>query len=207
MKVENEEPLIGRSNYERREEAKRFKVITNGTKTEVGYFIRLNRLSIDNIEVETKKGFSLDEMLELAQKIIARSNGGYDEVCIVLDIDGQMDTKKEKIKLNKFIEDAKNAKVPVYLSNESFEIWLLSHKITVPKNASKREIATKLALEEGLLDGERRKQVVEEEITVRSIARALVEALRLRKEYGNDITKSKPTTDVDLLVRKIRLKQ
>ncbi len=207
MKVENEEPLIGRSNYERREEAKRFKVITNGTKTEVGYFIRLNRLSIDNIEVETKKGFSLDEMLELAQKIIARSNGGYDEVCIVLDIDGQMDTKKEKIKLNKFIEDAKNAKVPVYLSNESFEIWLLSHKITVPKNASKREIATKLALEEGLLDGERRKQVVEEEITVRSIARALVEALRLRKEYGKDITKSKPTTDVDLLVRKIRLKQ
>ncbi len=207
MKVENEEPLIGRSNYERREEAKRFKVITNGTKTEVGYFIRLNRLSIDNIEVETKKGFSLDEMLELAQKIIARSNGGYDEVCIVLDIDGQMDTKKEKIKLNKFIEDAKNAKVPVYLSNESFEIWLLSHKITVPKNASKREIATKLALEEGLLDDERRKQVVEEEITVSSIARALVEALRLRKEYGKDITKSKPTTDVDLLVRKIRLKQ
>ena len=207
MKVENEEPLIGRSNYERREEAKRFKVITNGTKTEVGYFIRLNRLSIDNIEVETKKGFSLDEMLELAQKIIARSNGGYDEVCIVLDIDGQMDTKKEKIKLNKFIEDAKNAKVPVYLSNESFEIWLLSHKITVPKNASKREIATKLALKEGLLDDERRKQVVEEEITVSSIARALVEALRLRKEYGKDITKSKPTTDVDLLVRKIRLKQ
>ena len=207
MKVENEEPLIGRSNYERREEAKRFKVITNGTKTEVGYFIRLNRLSIDNIEVETKKGFSLDEMLELAQKIIERSNGGYDEVCIVLDIDGQMDTKKEKIKLNKFIEDAKNAKVPVYLSNESFEIWLLSHKITVPKNASKREIATKLALKEGLLDDERRKQVVEEEITVSSIARALVEALRLRKEYGKDITKSKPTTDVDLLVRKIRLKQ
>lgn len=207
MKVKNEEPLIGRSNYERREEAKRFKVITNGTKTEVGYFIRLNRLSIDNIEVETKKGFSLDEMLELAQKIIARSNGGYDEVCIVLDIDGQMDTKKEKIKLNKFIEDAKNAKVPVYLSNESFEIWLLSHKITVPKNASKREIATKLALKEGLLDDERRKQVVEEEITVSSIARALVEALRLRKEYGKDIIKSKPTTDVDLLVRKIRLKQ
>ena len=207
MKVENEEPLIGRSNYERREEAKRFKVITNGTKTEVGYFIRLNRLSIDNIEVEAKKGFSLDEMLEFAQKIIARSNGGYDEVCIVLDIDGQMDTKKEKIKLNKFIEDAKNAKVPVYLSNESFEIWLLSHKITVPRNASKREIATKLALKEGLLDDERRKQVVEEEITVSSIARALVEALRLRKEYGKDITKSKPTTDVDLLVRKIRLKQ
>lgn len=207
MKVKNEEPLSGRSNYERREEAKRFKVITNGTKTEVGYFIRLNRLSIDNIEVETKKGFSLDEMLELAQKIIARSNGGYDEVCIVLDIDGQMDTKKEKMKLNKFIEDAKNAKVPVYLSNESFEIWLLSHKITVPKNASKREIATKLALKEGLLDDERRKQVVEEEITVSSIARALVEALRLRKEYGKDIIKSKPTTDVDLLVRKIRLKQ
>lgn len=207
MKTKNEEPLANRLNYERREEAKRFKIITNGIKTETGYFVRLNRLSADNIEVETKKGFSLDEMLKLARRIIIRSNGSYDEVCIVLDIDGQMDTKKEKKKLYKFMEGAKSARVPVYLSNESFEIWLLSHKITVPRNASKREIATNIALREGLLNDERRKQVVEEEITASSITHALIEASRLRKEYGKEVTKSKPMTDVDLLVRKIRLKQ
>lgn len=206
MEARSEGFLVRRPNYKKREEAKRFKIITNGTKTEAGYFVRLNRLSTDNIEVETKKGFSLDEMLKSAQKIIAKSDGGYDEVCIVLDIDEQMDTKKEKARLKKFIENAKDAGVPVYMSNESFEIWLLSHKITVPKSASKREIATKLALKEGLLDGERRKEVVEEEITIGSVKHALMETSRLRKEYGEDITKSKPMTDVDLLVSRVRLK-
>lgn len=207
MEVESKSVLIDGPEYKKREEARRFKVITNGVKTEAGYFVRLDKISIDNIEVETGRGkqFSLDGMLELAKKIILKSDGNYDEVCIVLDIDGQMDNKKEREKLKRFLEEAEKAGVPVYLSNESFEVWLLAHKITVSKKVSQRGIATSLAVEEGLLDGERSKWVVDEEITANSVKRALVEAMRLRRTYGDNILKDKPTTEVDLFVKKVRL--
>jgi len=198
--------LSGRRNCIIREEARRYKVITNGLKTEYGYFVRLNNLAIDNIEVETKKGLSLDEMLERAKNILVKSDGNYDEVCIVLDIDEQMGNKKERNNLNRFLENAEESKIPVYLSNESFEVWLLSHKIAVPKGVSKRKVATRLALKEGLLNDARRKDVVEEEITKKSILRALKEVSRLRRVYGDNILKSKPMTNVDLLVDKIKLK-
>lgn len=207
MEVESKSVLIGGPEYKKREEARRFKVITNGVKTEAGYFVRLDKISIDNIEVETGRGkqFSLDGMLELAKKIILKSDGNYDEVCIVLDIDGQMNNKKEREKLKRFLEEAEKAGVPVYLSNESFEVWLLAHKITVSKKVSQRGIAASLAIEEGLLDGERSKWVVDEEITANSVKRALVEAMRLRRIYGDNILKDKPTTEVDLFVKKVRL--
>lgn len=146
---------VGRGNLSgRRREARRFKVVTNGLKTELGYFVRLDKISSDVIEVEVEKGFSLGGMLDRAKRF---KDGGaeYDEVCIVLDVDEQMDNKRSSQNLKKFLEDAMAEGIPVYLSNESFEVWLVAHVMTVPKSAGKREEATRLALENGLLDGER----------------------------------------------------
>lgn len=194
----------GRMSEGHRREAKRFKIITDGLKTEEGYFVRLNELSFDTVETVTKKGFSLDEMLEEAKKIKA-FGADYDEVCIVLDIDDRLKSRRSKRNLVSFLGDAENAGVPVYLSNESFEVWLLAHKMIVPKRAWKREEATKLAISSGLLDGERHKNVVFEEINSNNVRRALIENDRLRKAYGNNLLKSKPMTDVDKIVGKIEL--
>lgn len=188
----------------RRGEARRFKVITNGLKTEYQYFTVLNRLSLDVIEPETKKGLSLDDMLSLAEQFISRGGGNYDEVCIVLDIDDQMGSKRNRVNLEGFLEEAGAMNVPVYLSNESFEVWLLAHVVTVPKQAENRKVATSLAIQNGLLDNERRKNIVEGVITPESVSRALAEADRLRRTYGDRIMRHKPTTDVDKLVKKVR---
>ena len=188
----------------RRREAKRIKVITDGLKTEFGYFTRLNQLSIDIVEPLARRGFSLDDMLSEAKKI-KESGADYDEVCIAVDIDERLDSKRGRQNLEKFLETAREAGVPVYLSNESFEVWLLAHAISVPKRAGKRGEATRMALKQGLLDGRRKKEVVADAISVKSVQKALLEIRRLRKEYGEDVLRVKPMTDVDKMVEKIEL--
>ena len=103
------------------------------------------------------------------------------------------------------LKTAWEAGVSVYLSNESFEVWLLAHAISVPKRAGKRAEATRLALKQGLLDDRRKKEVVADVISANSIRKALLEVKRLRKEYGGDVLRVKPMTDVDKIVEKVEL--
>lgn len=190
----------------RQEQAKRYFVITNGVRTETDYFFWLNDIAYDTIDVKSDKGLSLDDMLEIAERIQKKVADDYDGIIIVLDIDDQLDSKKSKKNLKKFLAHAKAIGVTVCLSNESFEIWLLAHKVTVPKDAGDRKKATKQAISEGLLDPSNKKSIVDGALKGTDISHALKETSRLRRTYSENILKCKPGTDVDRFVGKVKLK-
>ena len=100
---------IGRGvqDFHRPEVAKRYFVITNGTCTEADYFHWLNDCAYDNIEVYTKKGMSLNRMLEAVEEAKEASEE-YDGIVIVLDIDDRLDGKTSKKKLEKFLKRTKD---------------------------------------------------------------------------------------------------
>ena len=93
----------------------------------------------------------------------------------------------------------------VCLSNESFEIWLLAHKITIPKDVGNRKKAARQAIDEGILDPGNKKSIVGGALACSDIGHALREADRLRRTYSENILKRKPGTDVDKFVGRIRL--
>ena len=140
-------------------------------------------------------------MLETAIKI--KKNSDYDEVSIVMDIDQARKDKKEKSNLIDFLTKAEEAGIPVYLSNECFEVWLDCHKITLSRQAAKRKEAQRLARECGMIYEDANKEVNDKEVTKENIERAIKEAARLRKIFGSDILKDAPTTDIDKLMSKI----
>jgi len=113
--------------------------------------------------------------------------------------------KKTKIKLIQNIKTAKEEKIIMCLSHESFEVWLLAHLGEVSSEMASRKKAGKEAIKKGLLSGSNGKQVVEKMITPQTITTALKESARLRKVYGANILNSAPTTDVDLIIEKLSL--
>lgn len=185
--------------------AKRFLVVTNGQKTERDYFDYLNRIAYDVIEVKTNgRGYSLEKMLDDAKAAIQSND--FDCVAIVMDVDEYKSSKKNIKKITDFMKEAEANGIEVYLSNESFEIWLCAHKIAISNKLKKREQAAKAAKEAGMTEGNRGKAVVESEITQENINKAINEVARLRKANKNKRSFFyKPSTDVDLLVRKIIL--
>lgn len=187
-----------------REQAKRFLVITNGVRTESDYFYWLNNYAYDIIEVSTDSGLSLDDILDRAERA-KDAEEKYDGIAIVLDIDDQLNDKRSKKNLKQFLSRAKDLDALVCLSNESFEVWLLAHKTTVPKKAGERKVAQELAIQLKILDSKNKKSILDEALQPEDVSRALKEAIRLRKAYSKNILKRKPGTDADLFVGKIRL--
>lgn len=193
--------LRGRGECKSRNERKRFKIVTNGILTEFGYFTYVGKIANDIIDIKPCHGKSLDEILGIAIKI--KNNSDYDEVDIVIDVDQARKDKKEQSNLIDFLAKAEEAGILVYLSNECFEVWLDCHKITLSRQAAKREEAQRLAIECGMIYEDAKKEVNVGEVTKKNIERAIKEAIRLRRAFGDNILKDAPTTDIDKLMSKI----
>ncbi len=183
--------------------AKRFFIITNGPATESDYFNYLKAISYDVLDVNTRnRGYGLGDML--ADALSTKRDGDYDYVVVVIDVDDYLKSKKNKNNLNNFISDCNNNGIEVFLSNESFEVWLCAHKKELSNKLAKRSMAAKIASELGITTGNDNKHVVKSEITKQSVQHAIKEVARHRKINKNkDVLKYKPSTDVDLLVSKI----
>lgn len=179
-----------------REEAGRYLVVTDGVLTEATYFSRLNQLVRDTIVVKKQRHFA--DLLSVACNM--KDAGGFDRVFIVCDIDEHCKNQKSRDVFNVFIRGARDAGITVVCSHESFEVWLLCHKATVPSECKDRKIAQKIAEELGLLRGNNAKLIVDREVSTSSIKRASREAKRLRRAYGGNVLEDGPTTDVDKII-------
>lgn len=196
---------LRRQDIPERELRRRFKVFTDGLETEKHYFNDLNQIAYDVIGVEAKNSADIDKLVNEAIK--CRDNGDYDEVCVVCDIDERLKSPKTKKKLLTALRVARENEIPVYLSHESFDIWLLAHFSIVPACAQDRTQAKQLLVSKGVMIGANHKRFKSEYITTESVKRAKSESARLRKAYNgkNILDPTGPVTDVDQLIKKIRI--
>ncbi len=179
-----------------REEANRYLVVTDGRITETSYFERLNRLSKDVIIVESVKHFK--DLVRVALRMM--SNGNYDSVFIVCDIDEHCKNANNRVSFEELLGEARKKHIIPLCSHESFEVWLLCHKMLVTAEARDRKNAQRMAEDLGLLRGKNAKLIADETVTVETIALASEEAKRLRRVYGDNVLDDGPTTDVDGLI-------
>jgi len=194
-----------RKNIPKREPRKRFKVFTDGIETEKNYFNDLNRIAYDVIDVKAKNSADIDKLVDEAIK--CRDNGDYDEVCVVCDIDERLKSPKTKGKLLAALRKAQENDIPVYLSHESFDIWLLAHFGVVPACAQNRTQASQLLISKAVMTGAHHKRFKSDFISAPSVKQAKSECTRLRKAYRgkNILEPTGPVTDVDQLIKKIRI--
>ncbi len=181
----------------------RFLIVTDGVVTERGYFERVKYLTRDSIRIVARSSKDIDELVNIA--LVMKSNSDYDFVAVVCDIDQRLQNNKTRETLERAIKLAEQNQIIICLSHESFEVWLLAHFGNVSSRAKERNQAQEMALKKGIVRGRDGKVVVREIITKESILVALKEVERMRKVYGSDILTSAPMTDVDMIVKKIRL--
>lgn len=198
---------ISRRAIKNRPARRRFKIFTDGTETEKNYFEELNKIVPNVIDI-TAKNVDVDKLVNLAIKYRQSEHydAEYDEVCIVCDIDERLKTKKSKTTLAEALSLAEQGGVKVYLSNESFDIWLLAHLGPVPADAQSRKKASRILKEKGVMLGANNKRFQSKYIADEFIAPAIKTCLQLRKTYGRegDVQRALgPMTDVDILVKSI----
>ena len=181
----------------------RLLIVTDGVVTERGYFERVKYLTRDSIRIVARSSKDIDELVNIA--LVMKSNSDYDFVAVVCDIDQRLQNNKTRETLERAIKLAEQNQIIICLSHESFEVWLLAHFGNVSSRAKERNQAQEMALKKGIVRGRDGKVVVREIITKESISVALKEVERMRKVYGSDILTSAPMTDVDMIVKKIRL--
>ena len=186
-----------------RDLCQRFLIVTDGVVTERGYFERVKYLTRDSIRIVARSSKDIDELVNIA--LAMKSNSDYDFVAVVCDIDQRLQNNKTRETLERAIKLAEQNQIIICLSHESFEVWLLAHFGNVSSRAKERNQAQEMALKKGIVRGRDGKVVVGEIITKGSILVALKEVERMRKVYGSDILSSAPMTDVDMIVKKIRL--
>ena len=167
-----------------RDLCQRFLIVTDGVVTERGYFERVKYLTRDSIRIVARSSKDIDELVNIA--LAMKSNSDYDFVAVVCDIDQRLQNNKTRETLERAIKLAEQNQIIICLSHESFEVWLLAHFGNVSSRAKERNQAQEMALKESILV-------------------ALKEVERMRKVYGSDILSSAPMTDVDMIVKKIRL--
>ncbi len=183
----------------------KFKIFTDGVETEKNYFIDLNKI-VPNIIDITAKNEDVDKLVNLAiaYKQSEQYDGEYDEVCIVCDIDERLKSRKSAISLKNAILLAKQNGINIYLSNESFEVWILAHFGPVPSEAQNRTKASHLLKSMKVMTGAKSKRLLEKYLTAESVKTAIKNCKSLRNAYnceGDILNASGPATDVDKLVK------
>lgn len=189
--------------YPDRSLRKRYLIVTDGLLTESGYFEKLKPLVNDALEIVAK---NKDVDILVAEVVRRMKRSSYDESFIVCDIDERLKHKTSKKKLIDAIGEAGKNGVKVCLSNESFEIWLLAHKVKVSSADGSRGSAHARAVKLGIVCGNNGKEVGDGIMTKDNIQKAIIEAERLKAVYGGDALTSNPNTDVHELVAKLDFK-
>lgn len=186
---------------------RRFKIFTDGTETEKNYFEDLNKITSNVIDV-TSKNVDIDKLVDLAIKYqqSEQYDADYDEVCIVCDIDERLKTRKSKTSLLEALSIAKKNNIKTYLSNESFDVWLLAHFGLMSADMQNRTKAGRALKTKGVMTGAKDKRFQRKYITDESVTLAIKTCSQLRKTYGKECAiqdASGPMTDVDILVKSI----
>lgn len=154
MSRKRREMVHGRKNARRlRERKPRYLVVSGGAVTEKWYFKTLASLCGVIIDYE-QKNLSPSQLAKLACRLKDEADrdgsvDSYVKVWVVVDVDAFHDHREaEKICRGR---DG----VELIISNPCFEVWLLDHKRTCPQSCTQTAMVEKLAIAEGVTEGNR----------------------------------------------------
>ena len=122
---------------QKRPARKRVFIFCEGQETEYNY---IHKLKIEDeiklkstVRVQKGKGGSRHQIVQDAVKKKTRFENDFDEFWCVMDVE-RLQSQEHREDLNKAIQIANDHKISLFLSNPTFEVWLLSHFIRSSQN-------------------------------------------------------------------------
>ncbi|MBW3094246.1 RloB domain-containing protein [Bifidobacterium sp. 64T4] len=183
MSRKRRESVRGWKNARRlRERKPRYLVVSGGAVTEKWYFKALASLCDVVIDYE-QKNLSPSQLAKLACRLKedADRDGSVDsyvKVWVVVDVDAFHDhSEAERICRG-------HDGVELIISNPCFEVWLLDHKRACPQSCTQTAMVEKLAIAEGVTEGNRGKFICAEILDETHIMSAVGNARRHNKVGG-----------------------
>ncbi|WP_400209758.1 RloB family protein [Candidatus Methanarcanum hacksteinii] len=163
------------------------------------YFDRLARLGVTDMAVRTVDchGGDIKKVRRVCECMLDdRNRKQGDSLGVVIDVDN---TSKDE--MLRFLDWCEGRDIEVYISNPSFEVFLLMHFIDVPSSISQHDMEGSL----GRLQGRRYEKACGISISEESVKAALTRADKALPSRSDTVTclEHPGTTTVHRLVRKI----